>query len=73
MLVFSRKSGDQIHIDDNIVITVLRITSSKVQIGVEAPLCNRILRSELVSRAAEPGRETLAGTTRAQDGLASVF
>jgi len=53
MLVLSRKIGDRIYIDHNIVITVLRITSSKVQIGVEAPTGNRIMRSELVSRAVE--------------------
>ncbi len=74
MLVLSRKSGDQIHIDHNIVITVLRITSNWVQIGVEAPACNRIMRSELVSRVAEkPGSKAPASTTWPQDGLASAF
>ena len=73
MLVLSRKSGDQIHIDHNIVITVLRITSSKVRIGVEAPACNRILRSELVGQAGETSSsEAQTSTTPPQDGLPSA-
>jgi carbon storage regulator len=52
MLVLSRKRGDQIRIDEKITITVLRISSGKVRIGVEAPQNNRIMRMELAQTEA---------------------
>ncbi len=47
MLVLTRKLQEQIHIGDNIVLTVLRIKGNTVRVGVEAPRDVRILRGEL--------------------------
>ena len=47
MLVLSRKEGEQLVIDENIVITVNRIVGHRVSIGIEAPPEVRITRSEL--------------------------
>ena len=37
MLVLSRKEGEQIVINHNIVITIVEFRGDKVRIGVEAP------------------------------------
>ena len=37
MLVLTRKQNEQIVIDENIVVTVVRIRGDKVRFGIEAP------------------------------------
>jgi carbon storage regulator len=48
MLVLSRKEGEKLVIDGNIVITINRITGHRVSIGIEAPPDVRVSRGELV-------------------------
>jgi carbon storage regulator CsrA len=55
MLVLSRKEGEQLVIDENIVITVTRLAGHRVSIGIEAPPHVRVMRGELDSHLA---RET---------------
>jgi carbon storage regulator len=47
MLVLSRKTTQQIHIGETIVITVLKVRGKAVQIGIDAPREMKVLRSEL--------------------------
>ena len=47
MLVLSRKEGEKLVIDGNIVITINRITGHRVSIGIEAPPNVRVSRGEL--------------------------
>lgn len=47
MLVLSRKEGEKLVIDGNIVITINRITGHRVSIGIEAPPDVRVSRGEL--------------------------
>ena len=47
MLVLSRKSQEQIRVGDDIIISVLKIKSNVVQIGIKAPREVSILRAEL--------------------------
>lgn len=47
MLVLSRKSGEQIHVGDEIVIEIKKITGSRVTVAIDAPREIRILRGEL--------------------------
>ena len=49
MLVLSRKLNESIYIGD-IKITVVRIQSDKVRIGIEAPKQTKVLRAELPVR-----------------------
>lgn len=56
MLVLSRRIGEQIRIDDHIVLTVLRVRGQQVQLGIEAPQSVRIAREELVA-SERPGVE----------------
>lgn len=46
MLIFSRKVGEGIIIDDNIDINILSVKGNKVRVGIEAPLIIEILRKE---------------------------
>ncbi len=50
MLVLSRKIGEHIRIDNNITITIVRIGSSSVGIGIDAPPEIRILREEVTGQ-----------------------
>ena len=47
MLVLSRKVGERIWIGDEIAITVVRLTSGGVRIGIEAPNELTVVREEL--------------------------
>lgn len=51
MLVLSRKSSQTIRINDQIVITILRVKGRSVQVGIEAPEHVQILRGELIQQA----------------------
>ena len=54
MLVLSRKQGDSIIIGGNIRVTVARIESNQVRIGIEAPRDVQVLREEIMTTAALP-------------------
>lgn len=47
MLVVSRKMGERILIGDKIAITVVKVSSGAVRIGVEAPPELAVMREEL--------------------------
>jgi len=47
MLVLSRKSGQTIHLGNDITIKVVRVKGNQVRIGVEAPQEVRVRRGEL--------------------------
>jgi len=47
MLVLSRKVGDSIVIDGNIVLTVVKVDRNQVRLGIEAPKHIQVLRSEI--------------------------
>ncbi len=47
MLVLTRKTGEAIHIDNEIVVTVLDIKGGRVRIGIDAPQRYRIVRQEI--------------------------
>ena len=47
MLVLSRKEGEKIRLGDDILITVVKISSDKVRLGIKAPSNVLVLRDEL--------------------------
>ncbi len=51
MLVLSRKTGERIHIGDDIFIEVRKVAGNRVTIAIEAPKKVRILRGELMEAA----------------------
>jgi carbon storage regulator len=49
MLVLSRKIGEKIVIDGDIVVTVVRIDHNQVRLGIKAPRDVPVMREELIS------------------------
>lgn len=47
MLVLTRKLKEKILIGDDIIVTVIRLESGKVRLGIEAPAEVRIVREEI--------------------------
>ena len=52
MLLLSRKRGESIVINDNIVVTIIAVDRNRVQIGIQAPAAVPILRQEIIDRQA---------------------
>ena len=52
MLVLTRKVGEQIVIDDNVVVTIISIDGNKVRLGIQAPPSVRVDRQEVHQRRA---------------------
>jgi len=59
MLVLSRREGEWIKVGESVTVTVVRLGSDKVRIGIEAPANVLILRGELEQRSSidNNGRE----------------
>lgn len=55
MLLLSRKSGQSVVINDDIVITIVAVDRNRVQIGIKAPGYVPIFRKEIVERMVEAG------------------
>lgn len=53
MLILTRRIGESINIDDNIVVTVLGITGLQTRIGVQAPKDILVHRNEIYARIQE--------------------
>ncbi len=50
MLVLTRKIGEQLVIDGNIVVTIVAIDGNKIRLGVQAPPAIRVDRAEVHAR-----------------------
>jgi carbon storage regulator len=53
MLVLTRKEGERIVIDGQIVVTVLQVRGNQIRLGIEAPKDVPIRRSELEGSGAK--------------------
>ncbi len=58
MLVLSRRRGESIVIADNIVVTVLELTTGRVRLGIEAPKDVSVHRDEVARDIQLRGRRT---------------
>src|SRR5262245_33009008 len=54
MLVLTRKLGEKIVIDGNIIVTLVDAGGGKVRIGIDAPPHVRVFRQELLATDQEP-------------------
>lgn len=55
MLVLTRKLGESIVIDDDIIVRVTAVQGNRVKVAIEAPRSRRILRGEIVEQQAGDG------------------
>ncbi len=67
MLVLTRKVGEKINIDDNIVIKIVEISRGTIRIGIEAPENITILRHEIYKRVQ---KENLNASKTNKDAIA---
>jgi len=58
MLVLTRKSGEQIHIGQDITITVVDVGGNRIRLGIDAPEAVSIFRAELNGFLGRIGAET---------------
>lgn len=65
MLMLSRRQGETIRIGDNISITVLKISSNQVKLGLEVPKIIPVHREEIYQRILiENNSTTILGQSR---------
>ena len=55
MLIITRKVGQTVVIQDNILVTVLGIERDRVKLAITAPEDIRVLRKEVLNRGRPPG------------------
>jgi carbon storage regulator CsrA len=65
MLVLSRKVGEKLVIDGNIIVEVVRIQGNRITLGLVAPADVKILRGELNQTKANSKTQELV----VEDGL----
>ena len=53
MLVLTRRIGEQIVIDDNIIVTIIAVEGGKVRVGIQAPRSVTVDRAEVHQRKQE--------------------
>ena len=53
MLVLSRRDGESVVIDGEIVVTILEIRGNQIRLGIEAPKNVSVWRGELVASPQE--------------------
>lgn len=68
MLVITRKIGEQIRIGDDVTLTVVKIGSGGVRLGIDAPEALGIARSEL----AAPARGSTAVSVEDEQDRATI-
>jgi carbon storage regulator len=61
MLVLSRKLGERIVINGNIVVTVVKIDRNQIRLGIEAPHDVPVFREEILPAAARAAEPVAAG------------
>ena len=47
MLVLTRRTGETVHINTDITVTVLEVNGNRIRIGIDAPTQLPIVRGEL--------------------------
>ena len=50
MLILTRRIGEKLVIDDNVIITIMAAKGSQIRIGIEAPRDVQVHREEIYQR-----------------------
>jgi len=58
MLILTRRRYEEIVIDHNIIVKILKIYDDKVRIGIEAPTHVSVIRKEIYAKYATYTKET---------------
>lgn len=69
MLVLSRKAGEGITLDQDVIIDILSIEGDRVRVGIQAPKDVRILRKELLEETISTNREAVGASALSFSGV----
>jgi carbon storage regulator len=69
MLILTRRSGETVHIGDDVLVTVLAIKGNQVRIGIKAPRSVAVDREEIFERKRTEGATRQSGADGAPDRL----
>lgn len=58
MLILTRRTGEVVHIGDEVKVTILAIVGDRVRVGFDAPRSIAVDRAEVVARKREGLRQT---------------
>lgn len=72
MLILSRKQGQKLIINDNIIITILDNGIGNVKLGIDAPSGVKIYREEVYNAVKEANLESNKSTISAFDKLNEI-
>lgn len=72
MLALTRKSGEQIIINDNIVVTVVDVRGESVRLAIDAPREIKIYRGEIYQAIAAENKEATASDIQRLDILKDI-
>lgn len=58
MLVLTRRTGEAVHIGEDIVVRVLGVNGGQVRLGFDVPKKINVAREELLKKTSEPVKES---------------
>ena len=64
MLVLTRKTGQRLHIGEDIIVTVLEVSGERVKVGIEAPTTMHVLRDEVREQMVAENQRASAGKSQ---------
>ncbi len=73
MLVLTRKSGETIHIGDDIRVTVMEIKGGQVRLGIEAPRRVKVFRGEIYDMIQKENKDAAARAPSTLDLLLNIW
>lgn len=56
MLVLTRRTGEAVHIGEDIVVRVLGVNGGQVRLGFDVPKSINVVRDELLKKTPEPAK-----------------
>lgn len=72
MLILSRKQGQKLIINDNIVLTLLETSGGNIKIGIDAPPGVKIYREEILTAVKEANLASHNSSTNSLDKLNEI-
>ncbi|MES2790075.1 MAG: carbon storage regulator [Planctomycetota bacterium] len=68
MLVLSRKPGERVRVGTEVVITIVRLGSNTVRLGIEAPEHMKIVREQLLIEVQDATNDSNPDASATRDG-----
>jgi carbon storage regulator len=62
MLILTRKIGEKLIINENIIVSVMEVRGDLVKLGIEAPQAVKVFRSEVYAAIQEENRKAAEST-----------